>query len=42
MRMDGRNTLRIKSELYDTALLSYARHYVPLLEEIIPPWKTML
>ena len=42
MRMVEMNTLRIKSVLYDIALLSYGRHYVPLLEEIIPPWKTML
>ena len=26
MRMDERNTMHIKSELYDTTILSYARH----------------
>ena len=42
MRMVERNTLRIKSELYDTELLSYGRNQVPLLEDSISPWKTML
>ena len=39
MRMDGRNTLGIKSELYDPGPLSYGRHLVPQLEEIKSPWK---
>ena len=42
MRMDERNTMHIKSELYDTAILSYARHQLPLLEESISPWESML
>ena len=42
MRMDERNTMHIKSELYDTAILSYARHHLPLLEESISPWESML
>ena len=42
MRMVERNTLRIKSVLYDIALLRYGRHFFPLLEESISPWKTML
>ena len=42
MRMDERNTMRIKSELYDGATLSYARPQLPLLEESISPWESML
>ena len=46
MRMDERNTMHIKSELYDTAILTvtpqYARHQLPLLEESISPWESML
>ena len=42
MRMDERNTMRIKSEPYDIAILSYARHQLPLLEESISPWESML
>ena len=41
MRMDERNTMHIKSELYDTAILSYARHQLPLLEESISPWEVI-
>ena len=42
MRMDERNTMHIKSELYDTTILSYARHQLPLLEESISPLESML
>ena len=44
MRMDERavNTMHIKSEPYDIAILSYARHHLPLLEESISPWESML
>ena len=42
MRMDERNTMHIKSELYDPAILSYARHQLPLLEESISPLESML
>ena len=42
MRMDEGNMMRIKSEPYDTAILSYARHQLPLLEECISPWESML
>ena len=35
MRMDERNMMRIKSDPYDTAIPSYARHQLPLLEESI-------
>ena len=38
MRMDERNMMRIKSEPYDTAILSYARHQLPLLDESISPF----
>ena len=40
--MDERNTMRIKSQLYDIAILSYARHKLPLLVESISPWESML
>ena len=42
MGMEERNTMRIKSEPYDIAILSYARHQLPLLEESISPWGSML
>ena len=42
MRMDERNTMRIKSEPYEIANLSYARHQLPLLVESISPWESML
>ena len=42
MRMDERNTMHIKSELYDTTILSYARHKLPLLVESISPWESIL
>ena len=42
MRMEERNTKRLKSEPYDIAILSYARHQLPLLEESISPWEIML
>ena len=42
MRMEERNTMRLKSEPYDIAILSYARHQLPLLEESISPWEIML
>ena len=42
MRMDERNTMRLKSEPYDIAILSYARHQLPLLEESISPWESMI
>ena len=42
MRMDERNTMRLKSVPYDIAILSYARHQLPLLEESISPWESML
>ena len=42
MRMDERNTMRIKSEPYDIAILCYARHQLPLLVESISPWESML
>ena len=42
MRMEERNTMCLKSEPYDIAILSYARHQLPLLEESISPWGSML
>ena len=42
MRMDLRNTMRIKSETYDIAILSCSRHHLPLLQESISPWESML
>ena len=42
MRMDERNTMRIKSEPYDTAILSYSRHQLSLLVERISRWESML
>ena len=42
MRMDEWNTMRIKSEPYDIAILSYARHQLPLLVESISPWESMI
>ena len=42
MRMEERNTMRIKSELYDIAILSYARQQLILIEESISPWESML
>ena len=33
--MDERNTMHIKSEPYDIAILSYARHQLPLIVENI-------
>ena len=42
MRMDERNTMHIKSKPYENATLSYARHQLPLLEESISPWESML
>ena len=42
MRIDERNTMHIESELFDTAILSYARHQLPLLVESISPWESML
>ena len=42
MRMDEWNTMRIRSEPYDFAILSYARHQLPLLVESISPWESML
>ena len=42
MRMDERNTMHIKSKPYENAILSYARHQLPLLEESISPWESML
>ena len=42
MRMDERNTMHIKSELNDIAILSYARHQLPLLVESISAWESML
>ena len=42
MRMDERNAKRLKSEPYDIAIPSYARHQLPLLEESISPWGSML
>ena len=34
--------MRLKSEPYDIAILSYARNQLPLLEESISPWEIML
>ena len=42
MRMDERNTMRLKSVPYDIAILSYARHQLPLLVESISPWESMI
>ena len=42
MRMDEWNTMRIKSEHYDIAILSYACHQLPLLEESISPRESMI
>ena len=42
MRMDERNTMRLKLEPYDIAILSYARHHLPLLEESISPLESMI
>ena len=42
MRMDERNTKRLKSEPYDIAIPSYARLQLPLLVESITPWESML
>ena len=42
MRMEEWNTMRIKSEHYDIAILSYACHQLPLLEESISPRESMI
>ena len=42
MRMDEKNTKRLKSEPYDIAIPSHARHQLPLLVESISPWESML
>ena len=42
MRMEERNTMRLKSEPYDIAILSYARQQLILIEESISPWESML
>ena len=42
MRMDERNTMRIKSETHDIAILSCARHQLPLLVESISTLESML
>ena len=42
MLMDEMNTKRLKSEPYDIAIPSYARHQLPLLEASISPWESML
>ena len=42
MRIDERNTMRIKSEPYDIAILSYACQQLLLIEESISPWESML
>ena len=34
--------MRLKSEPYDIAILSYVRHQLPLLEDSISPWGYML
>ena len=42
MRIDERNTMRIKSEPYDIAILSYACQQLLLIEESISPWESIL